>query len=276
MSFLVCVMREIAPFEGLVSGVRLVVSVARQSEANRHSREQGLMRYLLGVTLHGGPPRTRTGTPRGARFSYHFGFRRPRRVRGLDCPFTIAAVAALGAARPVSTPSRSLGLGSGLAAKPSPTLSGSAPGVSVGALNFSSESRASTISARGPAAHVACQFRAANARPAWRQSRYRELLPPRLPANLRVSGFPPGQRVFRVRVAPRRAAVRPLLWGGWHSRPPDIDRRGVDRVLDMHGIELLDHLDAGAAVLGDLIDVRPFHQSEADVGVAKAVRRPAV
>ena len=41
----------------------------------------------------------------------HFGFRRrPMDVRGLDCPFTLAC--ALGATRPVSTPS---GLASGLA-----------------------------------------------------------------------------------------------------------------------------------------------------------------
>ena len=39
------------------------------------------------------------------RFSYHFGFRRPFRVRGLDYPFTVGLMP-LGAARLVSTPSR--------------------------------------------------------------------------------------------------------------------------------------------------------------------------
>ena len=41
-------------------------------------------------------------------FSYHFGFRRrpTQDVRGLDYTFTVAGVAALGAARLVSTPSR--------------------------------------------------------------------------------------------------------------------------------------------------------------------------
>ena len=156
----------------------------------------------------GGPPRTRTGTPRGARFSYHFGFRRPRRVRGLDCPFTVAALAALGAARPVSTPSRSLGLGSGLAVKPSPTLSGSAPGVSAEALNFSSESRASTNSARRPAAYIACQFGAANWRPVRRHSRCREQLPP---SNYRRTfGFPGFRRVGALFAFAARLGARPF------------------------------------------------------------------
>lgn len=37
-----------------------------------------------------------------------------------------------------------------------------------------------------------------------------------------------------------------------------------------------DHLDAGAAILGNLVDVCSFHQAEANVRVPKAVRRPAV
>jgi hypothetical protein len=39
----------------------------------------------------------------------------------------------------------------------------------------------------------------------------------------------------------------------------------------MQGIVLFDHLDAGAAVFGDLVNVRPFHKAEADVGVAKGI-----
>ncbi|MEA3011603.1 MAG: hypothetical protein QOD42_148, partial [Sphingomonadales bacterium] len=44
-----------------------------------------------------------------------------------------------------------------------------------------------------------------------------------------------------------------------------IDRRGVEPVLDVRGAEVFDHLDAGAAVFGDLVDVGALHQAEADV-----------
>jgi hypothetical protein len=152
----------------------LYFSACLSSRRNCNSANIGVPDGHSRKSWFGGPPRTRTGTPFSARFSYHFGFRRPRRVRGLDCPFTIAAVAALGAARPVSTPSRSLGLGSGLAVKPSPTLSGSAPGVSAGAPNFSSESRASTNSARGPGGLHSMPIRSRQRRPFRRQSRCRE------------------------------------------------------------------------------------------------------
>src|SRR5487761_648727 len=36
-------------------------------------------------------PGLEPGRLAGSRFSYHFGFRRPARVRGLDCPFAITA-----------------------------------------------------------------------------------------------------------------------------------------------------------------------------------------
>ena len=39
----------------------------------------------------------------------------------------------------------------------------------------------------------------------------------------------------------------------------------------MGGIEFFDHLDRRPAILGDLIDIRPLHQAQADVGVAQAV-----
>jgi len=51
----------------------------------------------------------------------------------------------------------------------------------------------------------------------------------------------------------------------------DVDGGGVDRVLDVSGIVLLDHLDTGPAILRDLIDIRPFHQAQADIGVTQAV-----
>ena len=41
----------------------------------------------------------------------------------------------------------------------------------------------------------------------------------------------------------------------------------------MRRVVLLDHLDAGAAVLGDLVDVGTFHQAQADVCMPQAVRR---
>src|SRR5262249_41863257 len=44
-------------------------------------------------------------------------------------------------------------------------------------------------------------------------------------------------------------------------------------VLMWGGVILLDHLDAGAAVLGYLVDVGAFEEAETDVGVAKAVSR---
>ena len=63
-----------------------------------------------------------------------------------------------------------------------------------------------------------------------------------------------------------------FLWSG--SSLAHINGGGVQRILDMRGVVILDHLDAGAAVFGDLVDVRPLHQAEADVGVAEAVSRP--
>ena len=51
---------------------------------------------------------------------------------------------------------------------------------------------------------------------------------------------------------------------------------GVSRFFDVRGVVFLDHLDAGPAVFGDLIDVGPFHQAHTDVGVPQAVGRAAV
>jgi len=42
------------------------------------------------------------------------------------------------------------------------------------------------------------------------------------------------------------------------------------------GIQFLDHLDAGATVLGDLINVRALHEAHTDVGVTQAVGRALV
>ena len=59
-------------------------------------------------------------------------------------------------------------------------------------------------------------------------------------------------------------------------RAADIDRRGVERVLDMRRIVLLDHFNAGAAVFGDLVDVGSFHEPHANVGMAQAVGRARI
>ena len=59
-------------------------------------------------------------------------------------------------------------------------------------------------------------------------------------------------------------------------RLSDIDRRGIQGVFEMERVVFLDHLDPSPAVFGDLVDVRPFHQPQADIGVAQAVGRPAV
>src|ERR1039458_1369442 len=56
-------------------------------------------------------------------------------------------------------------------------------------------------------------------------------------------------------------------------RPPYVDRGGFETVLEVGRVVFLDHLYAGAAVLRNLIDVRAFHQTQADVGVPQAVRR---
>lgn len=47
-----------------------------------------------------------------------------------------------------------------------------------------------------------------------------------------------------------------------------IHRSGTDAGRNMRRIIFLDHLHARPAVLGDLVDIRAFHEPEADVGVA--------
>ena len=76
--------------------------------------------------------------------------------------------------------------------------------------------------------------------------------------------------------APTRSWCRSSRRRGAGSRPPHVDGRGVEHVLDVRGVEFLDHLHAGAAVLGDLINVRPLHQSQADIGMPQAVGGPAL
>ena len=56
------------------------------------------------------------------------------------------------------------------------------------------------------------------------------------------------------------------LFGAAH-----VDRRSIQHVLDLRRIVFLDHLDAGAAVFRNLVDVCPLHQPETDIGVPQAV-----
>src|ERR1039458_2556688 len=52
--------------------------------------------------------------------------------------------------------------------------------------------------------------------------------------------------------------------------PHDVDRGGIKVRLDVRRIVFLDHLDAGAAVFGDLVDVRAFHEAETYICVPQA------
>src|ERR1700743_563321 len=62
-----------------------------------------------------------------------------------------------------------------------------------------------------------------------------------LSAALRVPFACTRRRAFRVRFPLGTFPARPVS--------SDVDRRSIDHVLDMRGVEFLDHLDAGAAVL---------------------------
>jgi len=59
-----------------------------------------------------------------------------------------------------------------------------------------------------------------------------------------------------------------LLFG---FRPPYVDRGGVESVLEVGRVVFLDHFDTGAAVFRDLVNVRAFHETQADVGMPEAV-----
>lgn len=80
------------------------------------------------------------------------------------------------------------------------------------------------------------------------------------------TGFP--SRPARS-LAPAFASFTFSLDGALHH----VDRGSIKHRLDVSGVEFLDHLDACAAVLGDLINVRTLHEAEADVGMSGAVAR---
>ena len=58
-----------------------------------------------------------------------------------------------------------------------------------------------------------------------------------------------------ARALPARRELRP----SWEAF--DVDGSGAQLVLDVRRIELLNHLHARAAVLGDLIEVRTFRRT---------------
>ena len=57
------------------------------------------------------------------------------------------------------------------------------------------------------------------------------------------------------------------------ARADHIDCSGIERVLDVDRVIFLDHADARATVLSDLIDVGSLHQPHADIRVPQAVSR---
>src|SRR5665213_563812 len=96
------------------------------------------------------------------------------------------------------------------------------------------------------------------------------------------SASPPQSSSFTLAFTKLRGVIAHaslLLWFGgllvllFCFRPPYVDRGGVETVLQVGSVIFLDHLNAGAAVLRNLINVRAFHETQADVGVPQAVRR---
>src|SRR5438128_2692097 len=93
------------------------------------------------------------------------------------------------------------------------------------------------------------------------------------------SASPPQSSYFTLAFTKLRGVIARaplLLW--FHGRlvllfcfrAPYVDRGGVETVLEVGRVVFLDHLDTGAAVLRDLINVRAFDETQADVGVPKA------
>lgn len=153
----------------------------------------------------------------------------PGGVWGLDYPFTMPRCRGLGAARLVSTPSRERAWLGITISQASPNLSSSTSRISPRALK-SFKSGASTNFAT--------------------------------PAHRRQHSLVRTRRQGCCGVYPQWSRTR------LRDRPPglaDVDGGGVDHVLDVRRIVLLDHLDAGPAVFRDLVDVRALQQPMGDV-----------
>ncbi len=96
---------------------------------------------------------------------------------------------------------------------------------------------------------------------------------------VRSTAPPPARAIegiYRVRGGAFQAKTRPhrfLVLFRLFLCFPYVNSRGIQRVFEVRGIEFLDHLNAGPAVFGYLVNVRAFHQPEADIGMAEAVGR---
>ena len=80
----------------------------------------------------------------------------------------------------------------------------------------------------------------------------------------------PGARLFIINV--NRGTNRRFGCRRWFGTT-DIDGSGIKSAFDVRGVAFLDHLDASAAVFGDLEDVGTLHQPHADTSVAQTVSR---
>ena len=83
----------------------------------------------------------------------------------------------------------------------------------------------------------------------------------------------PPSRSVKLQLIILGGAARSRLPFGFRLRLFDVDGCRVQRVLEMDRVMLLDHLHAGTAVFGNLVDVRAFHEAHTDIGVAQAVGR---
>ena len=186
-------------------------------------------------------------------FSYLPQLSLPLRVQRLGSGLSLHhSLLAIGAARLVSTPSEFLRLGSGLASAQYRSLAGSVPRIWAVLL--------STF-----------PLRHSN-----RISPLRLPIPPRELSDPTYRGDCEDSQAKIMSVRVELLFQITLVTLARRSRSADVDRRSVKPVLDVRGVMLLDHLHAGTAVLGDLVDVCALHQPKADVSVAKAVGRAAV
>ena len=64
-----------------------------------------------------------------------------------------------------------------------------------------------------------------------------------------------------------RRQQRPCYWLG----TTDINLRGIKGAFDMRRVKFLSHLDAGAAIFGDLVDVSTLHQPHTNVSIPRAL-----